>query len=141
MQGTASTLNSSKALLNGSDQLAKCFVHTVIPTGNERLSRSAADDRAPGLPGAVPVRRRPGRDRRRTSTATAATCGRRPAAAQTECATASLPGGGPLYGNAVFPSLATRPANPGKQPPLVRNIPCFKNAPPDLNAAQHRVGP
>ena len=38
VQGTASTLNSSKALLNGSDQLAKCFVHTVIPTGNERLS-------------------------------------------------------------------------------------------------------
>ncbi len=38
VQGTASTLNSSKALLNGSDQLARCFNHNLIPTGNERIS-------------------------------------------------------------------------------------------------------
>src|SRR6201995_3048892 len=38
IQGTSSTLISSKALLNQSNTLAKCFVHTVIPTGNERIS-------------------------------------------------------------------------------------------------------
>ncbi|HEX3690513.1 MAG TPA: MlaD family protein, partial [Solirubrobacteraceae bacterium] len=37
VQGTSSTLISSKALLRGSDALARCFVHTVIPTGNERI--------------------------------------------------------------------------------------------------------
>jgi hypothetical protein len=56
-------------------------------------------------------------------------------------ATGSLPGGGPLYGNAVFPSLGTRPANPGTQPPLVRNVPCFRAAPPNLNAAKTGAGP
>ena len=58
-----------------------------------------------------------------------------------QVATGSLPGGGPLYGNAVFPSLGTRPANPGKQPPIVRNVPCFRAAPPNLNAAKTGVGP
>ena len=31
-------------------------------------------------------------------------------------ATGSLPGGGPLYGNAVLPPLGTRPAFAGKAP-------------------------
>jgi hypothetical protein len=140
VQGTASTLNSSKALLNGSNQLAKCFVHTVIPTGNERVSDPPLTtglqlyqelfQSAVGLAGIGQNFDGNGRYVRSAA-----------GGGSDRVATASLPGGGPLYGNAVFPSLATRPANPGKQPPLVRNIPCFKNAPPDLNAAQTGVGP
>ncbi len=60
--GDSSTLISSKALLNGSEALARCFVHTMIPTGNERDPGSAAHHRAAELPGAVPVRGGPGRD-------------------------------------------------------------------------------
>jgi hypothetical protein len=56
-------------------------------------------------------------------------------------ATGSLPGGGPLYGNAVLPPLGTRPAYPGSAPPLVSTIPCYKNAPANLNAAKTGVGP
>ena len=38
IQGTSSTLTASKALLNGSDELARCFIHDVIPTGNQKIS-------------------------------------------------------------------------------------------------------
>ncbi len=140
VQGTASTLNSSKALLNGSNQLARCFVHTVIPTGNERLSDPPLTtglqvyqelfQSAVGLAGIGQNFDGNGRYVRSAA-----------GGGSDRVATASLPGGGPLYGNAVFPSLATRPANPGRQPPMVRTIPCFKNAPPDLNAAKTGVGP
>jgi phospholipid/cholesterol/gamma-HCH transport system substrate-binding protein len=140
VQGTASTLNESKALLNGSDQLARCFVHTVIPTGNERVADPPLTtgiqlyqelfQSAVGL--ASFSQNFDGNGRYVRSAA---------GGGSVQVATGSLPGGGPLYGNAVLPSLGTRPANPGKQPPLVRNIPCFKNAPPDLNAAKTGAGP
>jgi hypothetical protein len=55
--------------------------------------------------------------------------------------TGNLPGSGPLYANAVLTPLGTRPAYPGKEPPLVRNIPCYTAAPPDLNAAKTGAGP
>jgi len=140
VQGTASTLNESKALLNGSDQLARCFVHTVIPTGNERVSDPPLTtgiqlyqelfQSAVGL--ASLSQNFDGNGRYVRSAA---------GGGSVRVATGSLPGGGPLYGNAVLPSLGTRPANPGKQPPLVRTIPCFKNAPPNLNAAKTGAGP
>jgi phospholipid/cholesterol/gamma-HCH transport system substrate-binding protein len=140
VQGTASTLTESKALLNGSDQLARCFVRTVIPTGNERVSDPPLTtgvqlyqelfQSAVGL--ASIGQNFDGNGRYVRSAA---------GGGSDQVATGSLPGGGPLYGNAVLPSLGTRPANPGKQPPLVRNIPCFKSAPPDLNAAKTGAGP
>ncbi|HEY2316951.1 MAG TPA: MlaD family protein [Solirubrobacteraceae bacterium] len=140
VQGTASTLNASKALLNGSDQLARCFVHTVIPTGNERLSDPPLTtglqvyqelfQSAVGL--ASFSQNFDGNGRYVRSAA---------GGGSDRVATGPLPGRGPLYGNAVFPSLGTRPASPGKQPPLVRNIPCFENAAPNLNAAKTGAGP
>ncbi len=111
VQGTASTLNSSKALLNGSDQLAKCFVHTVIPTGNERLSDPPLTtglqvyqelfQSAVGLAGIGQNFDGNGRYVRSAA-----------GGGSDRVATASLPGGGPLYGNAVFPSLAHAPRQP-----------------------------
>jgi phospholipid/cholesterol/gamma-HCH transport system substrate-binding protein len=140
IQGTSSTLISSKALLNGSNTLAKCFVHTVIPTGNERISDPPLTtgiqlyqelfQSAVGL--ASDGQNFDGNGRYVRSSV---------GGGSERVATGSLPGGGPLYGNAVFPSLGTRPANPGKQPPLDRNVPCFRNAPPNLNAAKTGAGP
>jgi virulence factor Mce-like protein len=140
IQGTSSTLISSKALLSGSNQLAKCFVHTVIPTGNEKISDPPLTTGLQvyqelfqsGVGLASFSQNFDGNGRYVRSAA---------GGGSDQVATGSLPGGGPLYGNAVFPSLGTRPANPGKQPPLVRNVPCFRAAPPNLNSAKTGVGP
>ena len=59
---TASTIGSTKQLVSGLDQLALCFSHNIVPAGNQVIQDPPADDRAAGLPGAVPER---GRDRRR----------------------------------------------------------------------------
>jgi virulence factor Mce-like protein len=140
VQGTSSTLVSSKALLNNSNTLAKCFVHTVIPTGNERISdpplTTGLQDYQELFQSGVGLagfsQNFDGNGRYVRSAA---------GGGSDQVATASLPGGGPLYGNAVLPSLGTRPANPGKQPPLDRSVPCFKNAPPNLNAAKTGAAP
>ena len=55
--------------------------------------------------------------------------------------TGSLGSAGPLFGNAVLPPLGTRPAFPGKAPPVRDDVPCFKNPVPNLNAAKTGVGP
>lgn len=140
VQGTAATLNDSKALLRGSDALARCLVHTVIPTGNERISDPPLTtglqvyqellQSAVGLAGAGQNFDGNGRYVRSTAGGGA-----------DRVATGSLPGSGPLYGNAVLPPLGTRPAYPGSAPPLNGSIPCYTSAPPNLNAAKTGVGP
>jgi virulence factor Mce-like protein len=140
IQGTASTLVSSKTLLNRSNALAKCFVHTIIPTGNERISdpplTTGLQDYQELFQSAVGLasfsQNFDGNGRYVRSAA---------GGGDDRVATGSLPGGGPLYGNAVLPSLGTRPANPGTQPPLDRSVPCFTAAPPNLNAAKTGAGP
>ncbi|MEA2377988.1 MAG: phospholipid/cholesterol/gamma-HCH transport system substrate-binding protein [Thermoleophilaceae bacterium] len=47
---------------------------------------------------------------------------------------------GPLFGSAVAPPLGTRPARTAK-PPYKPNAPCYKQQPPDLNAAPIGAGP
>lgn len=140
IQGTAATLNSSKALLRQSDSLARCFTHTVIPTGNERIQDPPLTtglqayqelfQSAVGLAGIGQNFDGNGRYVRSSV-----------AGGDDRVATGSLPGGGPLYGNAVLPPLGTRPAFPGSAPPLVGNVACFKQAPANLNAAKTGVGP
>ncbi|MBV9214024.1 MAG: MCE family protein [Actinobacteria bacterium] len=55
--------------------------------------------------------------------------------------TGSLPGQGPLFGNAATKPLGTRPARPAGKPPYNRTYPCYKNPRPNLNAAQTGAGP
>ena len=38
VQGTSATLTATQSLLNGSDELARCLTHDIIPTGNQRIS-------------------------------------------------------------------------------------------------------
>lgn len=140
VQGTASTLISTKSLLTGSDTLAKCFVHTVIPTGNQSIQDPPLTtglqvyqelfQSAVGLAGSAQNFDGNGRYVRAA-----------PAGGADRVQTGALPGAGPLYGNAVLPPLGTRPAYPGSAPPLNRTVPCFTNAPPNLNAAATGVGP
>lgn len=140
VQGTTSTLVSSQSLLNRSDTLAKCFVHTLIPTGNEFIQDPPLTtglqvyqelfQSAVGLAGASANFDGNGRYVRSTA-----------AGGSDRVATGSLAAAGPLYGNAVLPPLGTRPAYPGKQPPINDNVACFKSAPPNLNSAKTGVGP
>jgi phospholipid/cholesterol/gamma-HCH transport system substrate-binding protein len=140
VQGTADTLNSSQALLRGSDELAHCFIHNVIPAGNQTIADPPVStglqvyqelfQSAVGIASASQNFDGNGRYVR------ASTGG-----GSDRVATGSLPGGGPLYGNAVLPPLGTRPAFPGKAPPLRRDVACFKNPAPDLNHVQTGAAP
>jgi phospholipid/cholesterol/gamma-HCH transport system substrate-binding protein len=140
VQNTAATLGSTKTLLGGSDALARCLVHNVIPTGNQTIQDPPLTtglqvyqelfQSAVGLAGAAQNFDGNGRYVR------ASTGG-----GSDRVTTASLPGSGPLYGNAVLAPLGTRPAFPGKAPPLRRDVPCVENAAPNLNAARTGAGP
>ena len=55
--------------------------------------------------------------------------------------TSSVPGIGPLFGNAVLQPLGTRPAYTGKAPPINRKVACYKNAKPNLNKVSTGAGP
>ena len=55
--------------------------------------------------------------------------------------TGSIPGTGPLFGNAVAPPLGTRPARPSRRPPYNRTAVCAKQQRPNLNAARLGGGP
>ena len=140
VQSTASTLSSTKTLLSGSDELARCLVHNVIPTGNQAIQDPPLTtglqvyqelfQSAVGLAGAAQNFDGNGRYLRASA-----------GGGSDRVATGSLPAAGPLYGNAVLAPLGTRPAFPGKAPPLRRDIPCFENAAPNLNDARTGAGP
>ena len=55
--------------------------------------------------------------------------------------TGSLPGVGPLFGNAVAPPLGTRPARPSQRPPYNRTAVCAKQQRPNLNDTRLGGGP
>ncbi len=135
VQKTAVALNDTKAFVRQADSLARCFDNSIVPTGNEKISDPPITtgalfyqeffQGAVGLAGAVQnfdgngryVRTLAGGGTHRENTT-------------------SLPGQGPLYGNFVLPSLGTRPAWPGKAPPVRSNVPCYREGPAPLNSAQ-----
>jgi ABC-type transporter Mla subunit MlaD len=132
IQGTSATLTATRSLLTGSDALARCITKVVVPTGNERISDPPLTtglqvyqelfQSAVGLASSAEDFDGNGRYIRASTGGGA-----------TREATASLPGGGPLYGNAVAPTLGERPVYPGKAPVVNGTVPCFTNAAPDLN--------
>ena len=140
IQGTSSTLTASKALLNGSDALARCFIHDVIPTGNQRIQDPPLTtglmvyqelfQSAVGL--ASIGQNFDGNGRHVRAAAGGGT---------DRVQTAPLGTSGPRVGDAVLPPLGTRPAFPGKAPPVRDDVPCFKNPQPNLNAAKTGAGP
>ena len=50
-------------------------------------------------------------------------------------------GGEPLFGNALYPPIGTRPAMPARKPPYNRDKACYTNERPDLNSARTGGGP
>jgi ABC-type transporter Mla subunit MlaD len=140
VQDTADAIPSTKSLLSGSGELARCLVHTVIPTGDERISDPPLTtglqvyqelfQSAVGLAGAAQNFDGNGRYLRSSA-----------GGGSDRVQTGSLPGDGPLYGNAVLAPLGTRPAYSGQAPPIRRSVACDRNAPPDLDDTATGAGP
>jgi phospholipid/cholesterol/gamma-HCH transport system substrate-binding protein len=140
VQGTSATLTATQSLLHGSDDLARCLTHDVIPTGNERISDPPVTtglqvyqelfQSAVGLASSAQNIDGNGRYLR------ASTGG-----GGDQVSTSSLPGAGPLYGNAVLPPLGTRPAFAGKAPTVRSSVACYRNPAPALNRVATGTGP
>jgi phospholipid/cholesterol/gamma-HCH transport system substrate-binding protein len=135
VQKTAVALSATKKFVRQADQLARCFDHVLVPTGNERIKDPpiTTGDRfyqeffqgAVGLAGASQSFDGNGRYIRTLA-------GGGPHREQTS----PVPNGGALFGNFVLPPLGTRPAWPGKIPPVRSNVLCYTQAPPNLNSAK-----
>ncbi|HLI59980.1 MAG TPA: MlaD family protein [Solirubrobacteraceae bacterium] len=140
VQGTASTLRSTRSLLGGAYALASCLNHTIIPTGNEKVSdpplTTGLRDYQELLQSAVGIASASqsidGNGRYLRSSA---------GGGADRVQTGAMAGQGPLYGNAVLPPLGTRPAFDPTQPALSRSVACLKENPPKLNAAATGAGP
>ena len=140
VQNTGSTIVATRQLVSSANQLAECFTHTLIPTGNEfvqdppdttglqlyqELFQSAV-----GIAGAAGNFDGNGRYVRSSA-----------GGGDIQVQTPSIPNLGPLYGNAILPVLGTRPAYTGKAPPVRRDVACSKNAAPNLNDVTTGAGP
>lgn len=135
VEKTAASLNSAKAFVSQSEDLARCFDHTLVPTGNEKIKDPPVTSglqlyqelfqSSVGLAGAS--QNFDGNGRYVRSLAGGGTY---------LAHTSPLSGQGPLYGNFVLRPLVTRPAWPGKAPPLSSSVACYQEPPANLNSAQ-----
>ncbi|MFL5823461.1 MAG: MlaD family protein [Solirubrobacteraceae bacterium] len=140
VHATSKALGATKSLIGAADELARCFTHNVIPTGNQIIKDPPVGtgvqlyhelfQSAVGLAGAAQNFDGNGRFFRSLA-----------GGGSSLIKTSSTPGGGPLWGNAVHPSLGSRPAYPNHAPPIRGDVPCYKNAAPDLNRAKLGPGP
>jgi phospholipid/cholesterol/gamma-HCH transport system substrate-binding protein len=140
VQGTASTLISTRSLLSGTTSLARCLNDTVIPTGNEKVLdppvTTGLKDYQELLQAAVGLAS-DGQNFDGNGRYLRTTVG----GGSDRVATGSLGSGGPLYGNAVLPPLGTRPAFDSTKPVIQRKVLCDTQKAPDLNSATSGTGP
>jgi hypothetical protein len=132
IQNTGGELTAVRQFLVQGDLFARCFSHNIVPTGNERLQDppnttglqlyQEVFQGSVGLASSAQNFDGNGRYTRALAGGGA-----------NKLATSPLPTGGPLWGNWVNAPLGTRPAFPGKPPPLRRDVPCYTNPAPDLN--------
>jgi ABC-type transporter Mla subunit MlaD len=137
---TGSTIASTKSLISGAEDLARCFTHNIVPTGNEVIGDGPATTGQPvyqelfqsavGIAGAAGNFDGNGRYVRSSA-----------GGGPIRAATPSVPDNGPFYGNFVLPPQGTRPAYTGKLPPLNSTHLCYRNPAPDLNHVTTGTGP
>jgi phospholipid/cholesterol/gamma-HCH transport system substrate-binding protein len=140
VQATASTIDSSTALVSQSNALARCVTHNLVPAGNTVIQDPPLTTGVPvyqellssavGIAGAGQNFDGNGRYLRSS-----------PAGGADPVQTGVLGSQGPLFGNAVLAPLGTRPAWPGKAPPVKSSTPCLQNAAPNLNRVNTGAGP
>ena len=141
VKGTAATIRATRTLLNGSYTLAACFNRTIIPTGNETISDPPVStglkvyqelfQSAVGIASATGDFDGNGRYVRSSAGG----------GADREQTSGTLGTQGPLFGNAVLPSLGTRPAFTPKKPTYNRSVNCLTQSPPNLNRAKTSSAP
>jgi phospholipid/cholesterol/gamma-HCH transport system substrate-binding protein len=139
VENTGATITATRQLVSSANELALCFTHNLIPTGNERILDPPATtglqlyqelfQSAVGIAGASGNFDGNGRYVRASAGGGA-----------DQVQTPSIPAQGPLYGNAVLPPLGTRPAFT-TPPPIRRDVPCYKNPAPNLNAVTTGAAP
>ena len=135
VHATAISLKETKAFIIQADDLARCFDHTLVPTGNETIKDPPVGtglhlyqelfQSAVGLAGAS--QNFDGNGRYIRTLAGGGDILRH---------TTAVKGVGPLWGNFVLRPLGTRPAWPGSAPPVRGNVACYRQAPPNLNSAR-----
>ncbi len=140
VQSASHAIGSTKKLLGGASELARCLTHNVIPTANSVIQDPPSTtglqvyqellQAAVGIAGASQNFDGNGRYVRSTVGGGA-----------DRVQNKSLRLDGSLYGNAVLAPLGTRPLFPSSAPPLDGTLACFKNALPNLNAAATGPGP
>jgi virulence factor Mce-like protein len=140
VQKTSASVTAIEQLLSASGQLAACFNNVLLPTSDQVIKDPPGTtglkvyqellQSAVGIAGAAQNFDGNGRYVR-------ASAGGGSQLVQT----ATLPGSGALYGNAVLSPLGTRPAFPGKAPPLDSSRACSSNPVPNLSAAKTGGGP
>jgi ABC-type transporter Mla subunit MlaD len=141
VQNTSASLSSTQTLLANANHFALCFTHNIIPAGNEVIQDPPGGNTgrqvfqeffqsAVGLAGASGNFDGNGRYTRASA-----------GGGSIRINTSSVRGAGPLFANAVLQPLGTRPAYPGKAPPVVENVPCYRNAVPNLNKAATGAAP
>jgi hypothetical protein len=133
-------LAPTEALEQEADSLARCLSGVIVPTGNERISDPPGTtgeqvyqelfQAAVGVAGAAGNFDGNGRYLRASA-----------GGGSDRVQTPTLKGSGPLYGNAVKAPLGTRPKLPAQAPVLKSNVACYRQTPPDLNAARTGEGP
>jgi phospholipid/cholesterol/gamma-HCH transport system substrate-binding protein len=141
VKGTASTITATRNLLQGSQELAACFNHTIIPAGNETISDPPVSTGlkvyqelyqvAVGIASAAGNFDGNGRYVRSSAGG----------GSDREATAGNLGSQGPLFGNAVLPSLGTRPAFDPSKPAFNRSVACLTQKPPDLNDAKSSTSP
>lgn len=140
VRDTSAVLGATRRLLRRGGDLARCFTHTIIPTGNEVISDPPVGtgrklyqelfQSAVGLAGVGQNFDGNGRYLR-------ASVGGGSDLVQTPAVSSA----GPLFGNAVLAPLGARPAFEAGAPPLRRSVACARSRVPDLNAAATGAGP
>jgi phospholipid/cholesterol/gamma-HCH transport system substrate-binding protein len=135
VEKTTASLNATKDFIVQADTLARCFSHTLVPTGNEKVQDPPVTtgvrlyqelfQGSVGLAGASQNFDGNGRYIRTLA-----------GGGSDRLNTSNFFGQGPLYGNFVLRPLATRPAWPGKAPPQRSNVACYTQPPANLNSAK-----
>jgi phospholipid/cholesterol/gamma-HCH transport system substrate-binding protein len=140
VDNTSHTIGATRSLISGSDELARCFTHNIVPTGNQVIQDGPAStgeqvyqelfDSAVGIAGASGNFDGNGRYVRSSA-----------GGGSIRDQTGNVSSAGPFYGNFVLQPLGTRPAFAGTAPPIDRAKPCYENPEPTLNSAKTGTGP
>jgi phospholipid/cholesterol/gamma-HCH transport system substrate-binding protein len=133
VQDTSASLTATHDLLTQANLFAQCFTHNILPAGNQTIKDPPSGttglkvyqeffQSSVGLGGAAQNFDGNGRYMRASA-----------GGGDIRFQTNFIPNFGPLFGNAVLQPLGTRPAYPGHAPPVVENVPCYRNPVPNLN--------